>query len=160
MEIRKARLKDVAQIADYGFELLKYHQRIDSYFAPDKNSKNFYQKLFRKFIHSKNSNLLVAENCGEIIGYALGGIHPRMSIFKIKRIGSINDMFVREDFREAGISKLFLIEMKKWFKSKKIKYVELSVHVENKIGKKVWLRYGFKDYMIKQRIEIDKLHLK
>ena len=160
MEIRKAKLKDIAQIVNYGLELLKYHQSIDLYFTPDKNAKNFYQKLFRKFIYSRNSNLLVAEDCGEVIGYALGGIHPRMPIFKIKRIGSINDMFVIEEFREAGISKLFLIEMKKWFKSKKVKYVELSVHVENKIGRKVWLKYGFRDYMVKQRIEIGKLHLR
>ena len=160
MEIRKAKLKDITQITNYGLELLKYHQGIDLYFTPDKNAKEFYQKLFKKFIYSKNSNLLVAEDCGKIIGYALGGIHPRMPIFKIKRIGSINDIFIIKKFRKTGISKLFLIEMKKWFKNKKIKYIELSVHIENKIGKKVWLRYGFEDYMLKQRIEIEKLHLK
>ena len=160
MKIRKAKLKDLTQIVDCGLALLKYHHEIDSYFSPDKNAKVVYQKFFKKCIYSNKSYLLVAENQGIIVGYAVGGIYSRMAFFKIKQIGSINDMFVKEEFRNAGIARFFLVEMKKWFKYKKIKYIELSMHMKNELGRKVWLKYGFKDYMIKQRVEISKLKLK
>lgn len=159
MKIRKAKLKDIEQITNYGIKLISYHQKLDSYFAVDKGAKDCYRKIFKKSIYSKNSNLLVAEKDGKIIGYALGGMHPRLSIFKIKKIGSVNDMFVEEKFRKNGISKRFMEELGVWFRSKKIKYVEISVHVKNDMGKKTWAKYGFREYMTKQMIEIDKMQI-
>ena len=53
-----------------------------------------------------------------------------------------------------------MIDLKKWFKEKKIKHIELVVHIENELGKKAWKKYGFKEYMVKERVEISDLHLK
>lgn len=160
MKIEKAKIKDVPKIAEYGFELLKYHQSLDIFFTPDKDAEEIYRDFFKKCVYSRNNQLLVAKENDKIVGYALGGVHPRMPFFMNKKIGSINDMFIKKEFRNKGISKLFLLEMKKWFRSKKIEQLELSVHIRNEIGRKVWLKYGFSDYMIKQRIKLEELFFK
>ena len=154
MQIRKAKLKDIKQTADYGVSLLKYHYDFDPYFAPAKNVNDVYLKFFKRCIYSKNRHLLVAEENGKIIGYAIGELGSRPPVFKIRKIGFISDIFVEKEFRKLGIAKQFLLELNKWFKSKKLKHIEMTVHAKNEIAKKAWAKYGFEDYMIKQRVEI------
>jgi ribosomal protein S18 acetylase RimI-like enzyme len=159
MKIRKAKLKDVEQVAVYGVGLLKQHCGLDSYFAPAKDVKEVYRKFFKRCVFSKNRHLLVAEENGKIVGYALGELGSRPPVFKIRKIGFINDVFVAEEFRHHGIATQFLCELKRWFRSKNLEHIEISVHVENPLAKKVWEKYGFEEYMIKQRVEMAKFEV-
>ena len=159
MEIRKAKLKDIKKIIEYGVGLLKQHYAFDSYFAPAKNVHEVYKKFFKGCIYSKNRLLLVAEENGEIIGYAVGELSSRPPVYKIRKMGYISDVFVEKNFRKLGIAKQFLHVLKKWFKAKNIKHIELSVHVKNEIGKKAWAKYGLEDYMIKKRVEMEKFNI-
>ncbi len=159
MEIRKAKLKDVEQIVNCAVSLLKYHYNFDSYFALAKDINNIYQKYFKTCIYSKNCYLLVAEENGKIIAYALGKINSRLPVYRIKKFGLVSDMFVEKKSRRLGIAQYFLIRIDKWFKEKGLRYMELTVHVNNEIGKSAWAKYGFKDYMIKRRLEVGKLKL-
>ena len=68
-------------------------------------------------------------------------------------------MFVAEKFRKSGVAKQLLTELLSWIRSKKSKYpkldyVELSVHTKNIIGQKAWAKYGFKEFMSKQRMKL------
>ena len=42
----------------------------------------------------------------------------------------------------------------RWFKSRGIAVVELQVHSHNAIGRNVWQALGFRDMMIRQRMEL------
>ncbi|MBI2638094.1 GNAT family N-acetyltransferase [Candidatus Peregrinibacteria bacterium] len=159
MEIRKAKLKDIKQITDYGVSLLKQHYELDTYFAPAKNLYEVYRKFFKGCVYSKNRYLLVAEEKGKIVGYAIGELGSRPPVFKIRKFGFISDVFVEKNFRKLGIAKQFLLELKKWFKSKKLNHIELTVHVKNEIGKKAWAKYGLEDYIIKKRVEMEKFSI-
>ena len=159
MIIRKAKIKDISTIVQLAMELLKYHKDFDSYYAPAKNAKEVYAKFFKNCIYSTTKQLLVAEDGDEIAGYALGEISSRPPVFKIRNIGTINDMFVAEKFRKSGLAKQLLTELLNWIKSKKSKYpkldyIELSVHTKNLIGQKAWAKYGFKEFMSKQRMKL------
>jgi len=147
-------LKDLPKLSEFGVELLKFHVKFDPYFTPDKNAKNTYSKFFKKCIYSGNKNLLVAEKNRSIVGYALGEIRKRPPVFKLKKIGFVNDMYVKKNFRRQGIARLFLDELFSWFKSKKLNHVELHVHAENEIGKIAWAKYGFKEYMKELRTKM------
>ena len=159
MIIKKAKIKDVPNLVQLAVELLKYHESFDSYFAPAKDAKDVYAKFFKRCIYSTTRQLLVAEHDGEIAGYALAEISSRPQVFKIRNIGTINDMFVAEKFRKTGVAKQLLAKLLDWVKSKKSKYpkldyIELSVPSKNEIGQKVWAKYGFKEFMNKQRMKI------
>ncbi len=159
MIIRKAKLKDINRVTEYGVTLLKQHHAFDPYFAPAKNVNEVYQKFFKSCIYAKNRLLLVAEENKKIVGYAIGEISSRPPVFKIRKIGFISDVFVEKNFRKLGIAKLFLVELKKWFINKNLKHIELTVHVKNEIGKMAWAKYGLEDYIIKKRVEMGKFNI-
>lgn len=160
MPIRKAKLKDIKQVTSYGVSLLKQHYDLDSYFAPAKNVHQVYEKFFKSCIRAKNRILLVAEENKKIVGYAVGELGSRPPVFKIRKFGFISDIFVEEKFRKLGIAKHFLQGLKKWFKSKNLKYIELTVHVKNEIAKKAWAKYGLEDYIIKKRATMEKFKIR
>jgi ribosomal protein S18 acetylase RimI-like enzyme len=72
----------------------------------------------------------------------------------LSKIGMINDMFILYDYRRRGVGKLLYDELKKWFAFKQLEYIELTVHVHNKIGQEAWAKYGFSTALLKQQIKI------
>lgn len=152
--IRKAKVGDIPAVVRLALGLLEYHSKFDPYYAPAKDVEAVYTKFLKKCAFSSKRQLLVAEFGDELVGYALGEIGFRPPVFKMRKIGFINDMFVVKKHRKTGIGKLFLDNLIKWFKSKKLTYAELTVHVKNEIGKRVWAKFGFKGYIIKQRIKL------
>jgi len=151
IRIRKACLKDIKSVAELALLLLRYHSNFDPYFLPGKDAGPAYEKYFRSCVLSRKKLLLIAEKNNRIIGYSLSHITERPSVFQIRDIGLIDDMFLISNFRRQGVGRLFLQEISKWFKSKGIKHVELIVHSANDIGNSVWNKFGFKDFMIKKR---------
>lgn len=94
------------------------------------------------------------------MGYAVAEIQTRSQIFQITENGNINDVFVEEEFRKTRYSQYdFERTQKKWFKIKKVQYVELSVLAKNEIGKKTWVKFGFDAYEIKERVEMTKFNI-
>lgn len=156
MEIRKAKPQDIEQLTKFGLILLKQHSDLDPYFAPTDAVDKVYRKFLEGCLYSEDGLVLVAENNGELVGYAAGEIQARSPIFMIDKNGYINDVFVLKEFRKHGIAKKFLIELKEWFESKGIEYVELSVHAANEIGKKTWTKFGFEAYELKKRVAMAK----
>ena len=156
MLIRKAEKKDIGDVIKLGIDFLNYHKNFDPYFAPSNNIKNLYKKYFSKYLNSKNKLLLVAQQDDNIIGFATADIQKGSELFRIKLTGLIEYIFVTDGHRKQGIGDEFLKEVLKWFKIKKIKYITISVHSENKIGRKAWRKYGFKEFIIRQRIYLDK----
>jgi len=159
MNIRKATQQDIEQLTKYGIILLKQHSDLDPYFEPIETVDTVYRKFLEGCLNSDDKLLLVAEKNGELLGYAAGIIQARSPIFKINENGYINDVFVLEEFRKLGIAKMFLIELKKWFESKGIKYIELSVHAKNAVGKKTWANFGFEAYEMKERVAIEDFNI-
>ena len=83
MEIRKARLQDIEQVTKFGVTLLKQHSDLDPYFTPVKTVDEIYRKFLEGCLDSEGKLFLVAENDGELVGYAVGEIQLRSPIFKI-----------------------------------------------------------------------------
>ncbi|MDD2196559.1 MAG: GNAT family N-acetyltransferase [Bacteroidales bacterium] len=159
MKIRRANLQDIEQVTKYGLILLKQHSELDPYFTPIESVDKVYRNFLEKCLNSENRLLLVAKKNGKLIGYAAGEIQARSPIFKIAENGYINDVFVEGEYRKLGIARKFLIELKKWFESKGVEHVELSVLVKNEIGKKTWAKFGFETYEIKQRVEMGSFNI-
>lgn len=152
--IRHAKIADLPRLAELGLAILKYHQKLDPYFAPAKDAKAAYIKFFRKCIYSRKHLLLVAENKSAVIGYSLANLGSRPPVFKIQKIGHINDMFIEESFRRQGIAKKFLDEIYRWFKKNKASHVHLVYHSKNSIGRKAWNKHGYQEFMSYNRLEL------
>jgi len=155
IKIRNAKISEVKQIASLQRKLNLYHKKIDpEYYALNKNAKKIFIKFAKKNIRSKNGMLLVAVDRNIIVGYVLGVIKKYPPVRKIKRFGYIFDLFVEKSYRKKGIATKFTVELIKWFKKKKLKYIELGVDSRNKLGFEAWKKLGFKEHtkgMIKRK---------
>lgn len=154
MLVRKATLKDIPETSKMGYELNRHHEKFDPYFVQSKNAMNVYKKLDKKALKSPKSLFLVAEENEKIVGYAIAKIDKRPDVYGIRKIGFINSVYVKKECRRLGISKMFMKQIIDWFKRKKIKYIELHVHSKNKIAQNAYAKYGFKPFLITQRMKI------
>jgi len=157
--IRKATNKDITNIAKMAVELLKYHAKFDPYFAPVKNAKSLYAKHFKSCLASPTKQLLVAEYNNEIAGYGLIEIAMRPPVLKVRNMGVVNDIFVVKKFRRKSVGRQLFAGMLDWIKKEKSKYpslnyIELAVNTKDMISQKAWAKYGFKEYMSKQRLKV------
>jgi len=158
MIIRKARTKDLKHLSEMALDLAKYHENLDKYLAIKKGAKKSYEKFFKKTINSKKSATFVAEDKDDIIGFMRIEISKRPVVLKNNRVGLISDAYVVPEYRRKRIALKLLLEAVKWFKNNKIKYIELFFHIENEIGKNAWLKYGFKGFLSKTRLDLSEFN--
>ncbi len=160
MEIRKARVKDVASVLELWKELFLYHKKL-----PKNNKLKIYQKLkegaenifarwVKENIKSRNGVVFVAEDSDKIVGYCLIHIKPNVPVFKIKKLGYISDLYVKEDYRNKGVGSKFHKECFKWFRKKGLRHISLLVDAKNPAAHEFYKKHGFSDLYIEMRGEV------
>jgi ribosomal protein S18 acetylase RimI-like enzyme len=157
--IRKAKLSDVPAIDRLGNGLVDYHVKIytkdDAYYNKrNKKADSNWRKWVRKNIKSKNGLVLIAYHKEKPVGYCLSFIKNNIPLFKINKYGYVSDLYVEKSCRGKGIGKKLLNESKKFFKNKKIRYMELVTNHNNYKSIKFYQKYGFKEYSKTMRIRI------
>lgn len=152
--IRKAATKDITAIAELRFKQGWYHARLDVFFTLVPGAKEKHRNIIKSCLRSLRQCLIVAEARDQIVGFALGTLKPRPPFSKVKIIGFIDDVYILPAYRRQGIAGQLLNEMQIWFRKRGIRYVELTVHVQNVIGQSVWKKYGFSECVIKMRKKI------
>ena len=116
MLIRKATLKDIPETCRMGYELNKYHEKLDEYFVQSKDALKVFRKLHTNSLRSSNSIFLVAEKNEKLIGYAIAKIDKRPAVYKVQRIG-----FVKKSYRKMGVSKIFMNKFKSFLHTQRTK---------------------------------------
>lgn len=160
VNIRKAKTKDVDEISGLQDKLIEYHHKlrkgeIEPWEELVSSHKDLWKEFAKTAIRSYKKVIFVAvDNDNKIVGYTAGMIKKNIPIFKIKKLGYINDLFVIKKYRNKGIAEKLLKTIEKWFKSKNIKYVEVSADTKNKLGQKVWHKFGFEDCRLNMMKEI------
>ncbi|MDP3934620.1 MAG: GNAT family N-acetyltransferase [Candidatus Giovannonibacteria bacterium] len=151
--IKKATNKDLSGIMELIKDVTDYHYKIDKYYKPFSKYKGL-DKYTKEQLKGKSVKMLVAEDDGKIIGRIVGVIIKPPPYVSPKKIGNIDDIFIKEAYRHKRTGEKLLKELLKWFKEKKIKHIRLSVDARNKIGVKAWKKFGFYDYRIEMRKDL------
>lgn len=150
MKIRKAGLKDVSEIVKLGEKLWSYHDKkfkeAKMFNKRKKSAGKVFSGFVKKYIKGRNGLVLVAEDNGKIIAYNLNYIKNNIPIFLIEKIGYISGLYVDEKYRGKSISSEFSKKAFIWFKSKKIKDIEIAAYPQNKRAVSIYRKWGFKDY--------------
>ncbi len=162
MKIRKARKEDTLQLLDLFRHEMEYHQRLDSYYEilPDFDWVAYTEGKIR----DRNRLTLVAECDEGIAGYIIVKIMGYISNNRYKSIlrwvrchvkkgtslptktvrwGFVEDCYVIPSLRRQGIGSRLVLGAMKWFRSKQISRIELSLFAGNKEGKAFWKKSGF-----------------
>jgi len=152
--IRKANINDLKEILKLIRKSINYHRKLDKSYRPF--SKHFnLEKHVKKSLKNKNKLYFVAqdENNEKIIGYFIALIEKAPYSFTMQKyVGVIADAYIDPKYRKKGLGKKIFKEIIKWFKSRKIKYIELDVDARNKIGIKTWKKYGFYEFRMKMKL--------
>lgn len=153
VKIRRATKKDLPELAELWKKFVKYHVKLSPFYTKKVKDapKKWIKHVKSKKLGKKNAVMFVAVKNKKIIGYATGNVKKDVPVYKLRKYGLLGSIFVLSDYRGKGIGTLFKKKVFEWFKSKKLKYAEIEVLTANKKTKKIYKRWGFKDYITKMR---------
>jgi ribosomal protein S18 acetylase RimI-like enzyme len=150
MIIREANKNDLVEILALIKQLIDKHRQIDPYYKPFKDYRGLKSHIAHA-VKDPNKLVLVAENSDQILGYFMGEIEEAPFYSSEKYIGVVADTCVDKKLRRHGILKKLFGEAIKWFKEKRVNYIELSVDARNREAVAAWRKLGFSDYKLRLR---------
>jgi ribosomal protein S18 acetylase RimI-like enzyme len=154
--IRKVRESDKKQLYSLLYEFhVGFHRekllkdspilQFTSYKDPDQRIKSGVEDLFKD-----GSVVFVAEENGELVGYIHGNIKLKEFYISNKE-GYIEDLYVKQDFRNKGIGKLLYGELLTVFKEAECTHVGISAYSENSQAIEFYHKLGFKDFVLEMK---------
>jgi ribosomal protein S18 acetylase RimI-like enzyme len=115
--------------------------------APFIKRKNGRQKemreYFRKCMHSSRATVIVARDNSGIAAYSLLQIKKNLPVFELGEYGYIEDLYVTERYRRAGISRTLKELAFRWFRKKGVKAAVISVNPGNANARSIYEKWGF-----------------
>jgi ribosomal protein S18 acetylase RimI-like enzyme len=154
MEIIEAIDSHIPEIVELWKEFMDFHKDIDPVFSRSEDGHLSFEKHLRDSINSEDWHILVALDKGCVVGFSTSQISKYAPVFEMKTHGGINTMAVKSNYRRKGIGEQMLEKILKWFESRNIDRIELSVAANNQIGYSFWKKHGFKDY--RHRLYLDR----
>ena len=134
--IRRSRKQDIFAVQKL-MDLLN-HTR-ENYFA--KENRPFHQRT-KQYSRLNEKNLkreifLVVESGGVIAGFARGSVDHR-SHHKLEKLGYIDEIYVKEEYRGKGLGKKLLSALANEFKQRKCDHIATHTDWENTIAQKLY----------------------
>ena len=157
--IRTARLADVPTLTKLWSEFVKDQTEIIIRNNPNSKpylvkrpdaAKNFSDWAQRK-VRSRSARVYIAEVDGKPAGFSLIFIRTGPPIMRLRGLGYIDDLFVKEEYRGLGISSKLYREATKWFRQKGMRHVALTVGTGNEPAHSIYKKWGFFDYHVEMR---------
>ena len=156
MKIRKAALDDLEVLLDMIIEM--YSEEREHY-DPDLKSPMLVRDYFKKMLSSRlsedDSAVFLAFECDDVVGFAV--VYADGSPFRVfPEKAYIRNMFVRKEFRGAGIGSQLLEEVLSWADESNLSWIEAYAYSENNDGLDFWEKKGFTSLftLIKKKIEV------
>lgn len=106
----------------------EFHKRINSY--PALKDGDFKKSIF-----------IVAVDKEEIIGFIQGTIQQRKD-HKLSKLGYIDELFLKDEFRGKGAAKILFKELEKEFKFQGCDHLITHTDFENLFSQKFYLKVG------------------
>lgn len=154
MALRKARISDVASLAELALKLLRHHYKFDkNMYEVKKNAKSLYLPYFKKHVRSKNSFFQVAEENGKIVGYCLCFADKWPPVYKRDKNCRLQDLFILPSYRKKSLAKKMIENAVIFAKKKKCDSIAVKVNEQNKAAIKLYKKSDFelnvKDMLMK-----------
>jgi ribosomal protein S18 acetylase RimI-like enzyme len=147
MEIEPATEAHIPELVELWAEFFDYHRDIDPYYSRTDDARVHIEKRFREKIDGEDSQVLVAVEAGEVVGYSLFWIAEGSLFVRQRSYGFICDLAVTSGHRGKGIGESLLERTLAWFKIKGIRRITIYALVGNPAAVRFWERHGFKATM-------------
>lgn len=153
IKIRRAKLSDANKIAPLSMDFLSQHSHyspLDPVVLPSLKKE---AESWKKIIRGKKYIVFVAQFDHKIVGLINLTFPKRFSFKKIKKVGEIDALMVDKESRNLGLGKALLKKAKAYFKSKKVKFIQINVRLKNP-ALKFWEKQGFKRFDVRMNTRI------
>ncbi len=154
VKIEEASTENLTELAGLQKAYMQYHKNLDRYFSFKENISELWTEWAEKLLEDENQVVYCAFMEGKIVGYVTGHIAKRPPVYEIEEIGQIGDVFVQPEHRGHGIFTALLEKVVNWIGEKGMTYVEHAVASSNELGRDVWKKKGFEDFMVFIRKEL------
>lgn len=150
MKIRKAKSKDLKEIAKLQNKLEKHERKFN------KKQKIHTPKSLEKYLKQtvlgkRKGKIFIALNkdTNRIVGFCDGWVQ-KAGYLIYGKMGYVSDIYILKKYRRRGIATKLIKELK-WFKSKKIKCIYLEAYSKNRPAIKTYKSLAFKEIETKFR---------
>ncbi|MEO6684003.1 MAG: GNAT family N-acetyltransferase [Ginsengibacter sp.] len=151
IHIRPAKMDDLPKLLDFEQGVISAERPFDPFI---KEEKVTYYDL-KNLIESAESEILVAEIDGKIIGSGYAQIRESKPYWKDNSFVYLGFMYVDPSFRGKGINRKIIEELKNWARSKNIPELRLEVYTKNEAAIRAYEKSGFNDHMLEMRINLN-----
>lgn len=114
----------------------------------------FYYDL-RELIERDNSELLVLEKEGKLVGCGYAQIRLAKNYLTYSEYAHLGFMFVLPEFRGQGLNQQLIEALRAWIRSRGIKEIRLQVYTENIPAVRAYEKAGFKQILTEMRYELE-----
>jgi GNAT superfamily N-acetyltransferase len=150
INIRPAKEEEIEILLEFEIGIVDTERPFD---ITLKDGEIHYYDLL-ELIRSPESEVVVAEIDGELVGSGYAQIRKADLFLKHTHFAYLGFMYVTPSFRGKGINQLLLEALITWAKAKGISEIRLDVYDENIVAKNAYLKAGFKPIMLTMRRSI------
>ena len=147
LSIRPAARRDLPAIVRLWREMWDLHVPLDDRFAPGPEADLVMRDYVDGHLDSDRSRVMVAEEEGRVLGYALGTILVNPAVVVHPEFGYVSDVAVTASTRRRGIGSRLLEALHDWFRAKGLRSAEVQVSVRNREARAFWRRKGYTDFL-------------
>lgn len=148
---RPASLKDLTVLAEFLQMLVNAERPFDT--TLEEGDLIYYD--LKELIERDNSELLVLEVDGKLVGCGYAQIRPAKNYLTYKEYAHLGCMFVLPGYRGQGLNQQLIDALKAWIRSKGVKEVRLEVYTENNAAVRAYEKAGFKQILTEMRYELE-----
>jgi ribosomal protein S18 acetylase RimI-like enzyme len=124
-------------------EIAKIFDEYRMFYKQESDINGAKSFLFDRFEHLESVIFIAIDNeSNNIIGFTQ--LYPTFSSVLMKRSYTLNDLYVKENYRKNGVAKLLMEKTKSYAMMTKAKGIGLSTAIDNENAQKLYENIGYK----------------
>ncbi len=151
--IRSGRREDAADAARLWMRSAEEHTSHDPIYATSPGAERLMRRFLVDLTTSSHAFLFVAEHDGRTVGFVSGELREGSPTFRPKTWASVDDVFVKPDYRNLGVGRALLESVKTWAKERGAHGISLQVAAANERGRKFYEELGFREVSVYEVLE-------
>lgn len=146
MDVELARDEHLQRIVELWDLLARAHEERDRFFRRAPEAEAHFRARVSECMRSEDALLVVCEDRGRVIGYAIALVRPNPPVLSDGVFGLIDHLVVDPAERRRGAGSLLLDSASEWLVSRGVARVEVEVAESNSEGMAFWRSKGFEGF--------------
>lgn len=152
--IRRAAPADLAALVALWKEMWEAHVAADPRMAAGAMAEMVMRRWMEEHVANDRAEVLVAEDDGRVVGYALGLVVENPPVVPQQIYGYVSDLSVTAGARGRGIGGKLAEALLARFRERGLPYVQVQVGARNRRARDFWRRLGYSEFTEQLRLEL------